>query len=417
MTRYDHWANAILHTLGDIEPYSHERDVYDRLATQPYIHPAEEELSFNRYAPISSERETDFTKHPPPPTPPCEPWRARPVYQSANDPDVHRIFHELDVLTLRRLPHHRPLCSDAAFALAALRVFDYPKDNTFSFFWGAARRCATAALVQRVLNSEHLILPVNWKGEAAALAALTAREEEAARRVARLKRKAAGGDNAHEALQKVRRVTRAQAARQTAQPIEDASTPPSPPSSSHSTPAPTDAAERTRKPRRPPPAPAPVAPHRVSARQREHRTHVPAQQQSPTASVPARTRARSEESSESNETVVASTSSAASRAASITSADTIVVDVEISVRCTDMDRKGKGRLIVPAREEENVAPMASEPASTGMVTRSRTKTGPGGADKEIRGTPYPATTVAQVAAGRGPGKTHRTATGKRKSRR
>ncbi|KAJ7703067.1 hypothetical protein B0H17DRAFT_1326915 [Mycena rosella] len=311
--------------------------------------------SFTAAYNISNARAEPLPAHPPKPNPPL-PSRALPTpsYTSSDHPDLGF--------------HHYRAPTPTVFALAALAVFAWPADPAHAFFWAVqGARCDCRDRAGVIDSGAYLIIPVPWTSAAHA--------------------------------QKAQRVTRAAARRATAAasaPI----TPPAPvPAPSADTPD-LPPAQKTR--RRTSPAEALTTPQRASARQqkqqqrtapREHETISPAV----VASVPVRpphVRARST-SQESSETLVAS-----SRAASVASADTVVVDVVApkSLKC----------MIAPAEESVDGAPIPSE---GGVVTRSRMKQAPEAA-KATRKTPYPTTKDKQVAAGRGKGKTP---TGKRKA--
>ncbi|KAJ6594029.1 hypothetical protein B0H19DRAFT_1093413 [Mycena capillaripes] len=330
------------------------------------------------------------------PSPPRD--KPTPEYMTIDHPSVVDLVHRLDVfVSMKGQDISRIPCTETAFALTALVVFDRPADHLHALFWSPTRRVDTAHRVQRVIESaQYLAIPVPWKSAAHALITLATQDKALA---APLNPKAqAGGGKAVQSAQSPSRLTRAAAARLRANEVRAPTPAASPPSE--------------RKRRRTPPPEAP-APQRGSARQQKLRAEAaetipPAVVASTMAVFPKRARSRSA-SQESNETLVASSSSSTpssfSRAASVSSADTVVEVV------SDDNSKGKGRLIAPATtDKDGDVPMDTESvAGTGMLTRSRTKTAP--EIKPARTTPYPPSKNAQIAAGRGKSKAP---TGKRK---
>ncbi|KAJ7178403.1 hypothetical protein C8R43DRAFT_973245 [Mycena crocata] len=342
---------------------------------------------------LSSVRTEALPATPPKPNPPIERKPPVPAPYSVAHPHVQYFLQRLSFAFCYGGQYYRPAPTDTAFAVAALAFFDYPAEPAHTFFWGPGVRAATAALVQRVLESgQSITIPVHWSSAAAAVRALEAREPR--RVVAGVKAATVAGGG--KAAEKTQRVTRATAARQQAA-VEG---PPTTPTTNDDK---DTATPNDKKRRRTPPAAeaATTTPQRTSARQQKQRAM---QEDVPAAVVasvavarPAHVRSRST-SQESAQTLVASSSS---RAVSVLSADT-VVDVVSS------GGGKKGRVIAAASE---VAPMVSESGgarSARMATRSRTKVAP----QTTKKTPYPSTKDAQLAAGRG--KNPKAPTGKRK---
>ncbi|KAJ7251559.1 hypothetical protein B0H12DRAFT_1119589 [Mycena haematopus] len=360
-------------------------------------------------------RGTPLPAGPPKPAPPRDP--PAPVYIDIHHHTVRKLVN--DLLTIASFkskyinPRYIPPCTETAFALTALAVLNDHTHPLHSVFWSLDRRIDTANRVQRVIEpGQNLIIPAPWTSAAHALNALASRED--AGRAAVAKRTLAlehasrrrAGVSPQTTKTQTPRVTRAAAARQTQQQQQM--------NASSSTDVDATPASRERQGKPPVEASTPT-PQRTSARQQKKQRVAqetvenipPAVVASTTACVP---RARSA-SQESNETLVASTSSVSpisSRAVSVASADTVVgIDVISS------SSKGKGRLIASvsaSTPEDAVVPMDTE---AGMVTRSRTtKTPP--ETNPARATPYPTTKDAQLSAGRGQNQSKRAPTGKRK---
>ncbi|KAJ7045646.1 hypothetical protein C8F04DRAFT_1065578 [Mycena alexandri] len=340
---------------------------------------------------------------PPKPSPPRD--TPFPSYFSVHHPSVRQLVADLDILVPWDSPYlpHRIPCSESAFALTALALFDHHTDHLHPVFWAPERREHTAATVQRVLESgQNLIIPMPWTSAERALSTLAAREQARASPPA-VKRIV--GAKSVESPQRLPRLTRAAAARQLQAQEQQQQNDAEASTSALASPS----AEKNSARRQNLSLEAPV-PQRASARQQKQKERVEAvipPAVVATVARPNHTRARSS-SQESSETLVASSSSSSptmSRAVSVSSADTAVDVVSVS------PAKGKGRLITGAPSEPVDAPMSAElekMAGTRMVTRSRTQKEPE-AKPTPRKAPYPTTKTAQVAAGR------KAPTGKRKT--
>ncbi|KAF7376256.1 hypothetical protein MSAN_00040900 [Mycena sanguinolenta] len=373
---------------------------------------------YTRAFPESYCRADPLPSYPPKPCPPRVPT---PDYI-----DIHHHSVRTFIDTLYNLAswnsNYIPPCTETAFALTAIGVLRDYTNPLHKVFWATNRRIDTATRVQRVIESgQYLCIPAPWSSARDALRTLTEREEACRAAVERRNRALAQASASKTAPspQKTQtqapRVTRAAAARQTQQQQQTTEVPAA---------ADVDAKPSTsdRKRRRSPLVEAAPAPQRTSARQQKKRAQEEASEDIPpavvasTAARPPRARSASQES---NETLVASTSTSSSstsplssRAASVSSADT-VVDVEVDV--VSSSSKGKGRLVAsaPAPSPPDAAAVSPIDPEAGMVTRSRTrKTSP--QTNSARATPYPATKDAQLAAGRGQSTNKRAPTGKRK---
>ncbi|KAF7306163.1 hypothetical protein HMN09_00771600 [Mycena chlorophos] len=195
------WRRAI-HAC---EPYAHLRDQPDDFVEFDYwdLQPAVIQLPDVAYP----EQQYSFVRAEPIParTPKPSP-QASCSGRTINDVEVQTLFRFLDARHHRGQHLIRPRCSDVAFALAALRVYRFPSDTSFAFFWSAENRVQTAWLVQRVLDSgERVVIPVVWEGASAALATLAKREQPILQQQP-LKRKAP--PPSAEPPHKTRRVTR-----------------------------------------------------------------------------------------------------------------------------------------------------------------------------------------------------------------
>ncbi|KAF7321652.1 hypothetical protein MKEN_00686400 [Mycena kentingensis (nom. inval.)] len=204
------WRRAIIATLPSLAPDSDatedecDLDSDDGNSNAPHGRASSSSMPdpAARHA-ISNARDEAFVPAAPrrhPPQSPCLSIASGSIGRTVHDLEVQSVLHHLDMLSRNGKPLYRPRCSDGAYALAALRVYNLPHDGAFPLFWSMEHRQSTAHLIQRVLDSgERLVIPMRWKGVAAALEGIDARGS---------KRNAEPGIILDESPSKVRRVTR-----------------------------------------------------------------------------------------------------------------------------------------------------------------------------------------------------------------